>query len=526
MKKHFLLSAFLLSVLLISANATISAELDAEKIDSVVQRTMEAFQVPGMAVCVVENGKTVFSKGYGVRTLGKEEPVNTTTNFAIASNSKAFTCVCLGILVDEKKISWDDKVTDYIPEFRLYSPFVTEEFTIRDLLCHRSGLGLGAGDLMIFPDSGDYSIDDVIHNMRYLKPVSSFRAKYDYDNLLYIIAGEVVTRVSGMNWEDFIEKRIMQPLGMDRSASHYTRLTGENAENMVSPHGVIEGNLIIMDRYKQRVVGAAGGIYSNVEDLAKWQNMLLHRGKYGENLDKQLISPEVRDEIWKPQTIMGGGMPRDIYDTHFNCYALGFRVNDVKGEYQVGHTGGVPGIWTELIMLPKRNVGIIVLTNQQVSEAFRAVTNSVKDMYLDIQFDWVEDLATKFNDKKKNAREVEEKVWQDVESRQKENEGQKIDLAAFAGNYKDPWFGEVEIGEKDGQLHFVSKRSAKMSGTMFPYKGQTMIVKWADREMEADAYVIFELDYQGKTVGFKMAPVSPLVDFSWDYQDLNFSRAK
>ena len=526
MKHTFLLSVFLFGLLLLPAKVSFSAELDVEKIDSVVTRTMEAFQVPGMAVCVVENGKIVFSKGYGVRRLGEDAPVGPTTNFAIASNSKAFTCVCLGILADEKKISWDDPVTNYIPEFRLYSPFVTEEFTIRDLLCHRSGLGLGAGDLMIFPDSGDYTADEVIHNMRYLKPVSSFRSKYDYDNLLYIVAGEVVARVSGMSWEDFIEQRIMQPLEMDRSASHYTRLTGEDAENIVSPHGVIEGELIVMDRYKQRVVGAAGGIYSNTEDLAKWQNMFLNGGKYGENLEKQLISKEVRDELWKPQTIMSGGMSDSIYDTHFNCYALGFRVNDVKGEYQVGHTGGVPGIWTELILLPERNVGIIVLTNQQVSEAFRAVTNSIKDMYLDVQFDWVEDLTVKYQDKKKDAREVEEKVWQDVASVQSDNEGQKTDLTVFTGIYQDPWFGEVEISENEGQLQFVSKRSSKMTGPMFPYKGQTMIVKWTDREMEADAYVKFELDYQGKAAGFKMAPVSPLVDFSWDYQDLDFSLVK
>ena len=165
-------------------------------------------------MAVIKDDKVIHAKGYGVRSLRTQQKVDENTVFGVASNSKAYTAAALGMLVDEKKITWDTKVTDVIPEFKLYNPYVTEEFTIRDLLCHRSGMGLGAGDLMMWPDSSDFTKADIIHNLRYLKPVSSFRSKYDYDNNLYIVAGEVVARVSGTSWEDFVEKRFMQPLGM------------------------------------------------------------------------------------------------------------------------------------------------------------------------------------------------------------------------------------------------------------------------------------------------------------------------
>ena len=184
--------------------------LTSKAIDTLVARSMKAFDVPGIAVAVIKDGKVIHSKGYGVRSLRTGQPTDENTLFGIASNSKAFTAAALGILVDEGKLTWDDKVRDIIPEFKLYDPWVTEQFTVRDLLTHRSGMGLGAGDLMFFPDSSDFTLKDVIFNLRFLKPVSSFRTKYDYDNNLYIVAGEVVKRVSGISWDDFVQQKILQ----------------------------------------------------------------------------------------------------------------------------------------------------------------------------------------------------------------------------------------------------------------------------------------------------------------------------
>ena len=189
-----------------------------------------------------------------------KEPVNENTLFGIASNSKAFTTAALAMLVDEGKINWDDKVVKYIPEFKMYNDYVTQEFTIRDLLTHRSGLGLGAGDLMIWPDGNNFTTQDIIMNLQYLKPVSAFRAKYDYDNLLYIVAGEVIHKVSGISWGEFIENRIMKPLEMTQSAASFLRL--KDTTNVIMPHVPTEGKLKAIARYKNQILDPAGGIYS------------------------------------------------------------------------------------------------------------------------------------------------------------------------------------------------------------------------------------------------------------------------
>lgn len=250
--------------------------LSTSEIDALVERSMKAFDVPGISVGVIKDGKIVYAKGHGVRSLNTKLPMDENTLVGIASNSKAFTTVALGILVDEGKIKWDDPVQNYIPEFKLYSPYVSENFTIRDLLTHRSGLGLGAGDLMFFPDGSDFTIRDIIHNLRYLKQVSQFRTKYDYDNNLYIVAGEVIARVSGRSWPEFVEERIMRPLGMASSAGLFERLTDKS--NTIDEHAPVEGKVQVIKRSMVRVPAAAGGVNSNITDLLKWVRMFLSAG--------------------------------------------------------------------------------------------------------------------------------------------------------------------------------------------------------------------------------------------------------
>jgi CubicO group peptidase (beta-lactamase class C family) len=225
---------------------TTSAQtLSSKQVDSLVELTLKTFNVPGISVGIIKDGQLIHAKGYGIANLNTGKKVDEYTLFGIASNSKSYTAAALGMLVDEGKLKWDDKVTDYIPEFKMYNPYVTDEFTIRDLLTHRSGLGLGAGDLMMFPDQSDFTKQDIIHNLRYLKQVSSFRTKYDYDNNLYIVAGEVVARASGLSWEDFIEKRIMTPLGFKNSAASVTRL--KDNTNSIRPHAPVNGKVETLD---------------------------------------------------------------------------------------------------------------------------------------------------------------------------------------------------------------------------------------------------------------------------------------
>lgn len=512
-----------LAFLLLSFSLVVAAKsqpLSSKAIDDLAERSMKAFNVPGIAVAVIKDGKVIHSKGYGVRSLKTMQKVDEYTLFGIASNSKAFTAATLGILVDEGKIKWDDKVRDYIPEFKLYSPFVTEEFTIRDLLTHRSGMGLGAGDLMFFPDSSDFTVKDVIYNLRFLKSVSSFRSKYDYDNNLYIIAGELVARVAGMSWDDFVEQRIIQPLGMTKTAASFDRL--KDKSNVIDGHAQVEGKVQVIARSSVKIAHAAGGINSNIADMSKWVMLQLNHGKYGDNLSKKLFSETVHEEMWTPQTIIPVYNPGP-YNTHFASYGLGFFLSDVKGYKQVTHTGGLEGMVTQVTMIPELNLGIIVLTNQQEGGAFASITNQIKDSYFGITgTDRVKEYSEGRSKTVAQAKHLTDSIWNETEVAKKN--GIRFDVATITGTYTDSWFGDVTISMQNGKLWFHSKRSPRLKGEMFYYKGNTFVVKWKDRSMDADAFVNFSLDEDGKGSGITMKAISPLTDFSYDFHDLNFKK--
>lgn len=497
--------------------------ISSKQIDSVAELTLKTFDVPGIAVAVIKDGKLVHAKGYGVRSLKNMLKVDENTLFGIASNSKAFTAAALGMLVDEGKIKWDDKVTDYIPEFKLYNPYVTDEFTIRDLLTHRSGMGLGAGDLMMFPDSSDFTKKDIIHNLRYLKQVSGFRTKYDYDNNLYIVAGEIVAKVSGSSWEAFVENRIMKPLNMNSSATSLSRL--KDKSNAISPHAPVDGTVQAINMDWSETANAAGGIWSNLTDYSKWLIALMEKGKYGDGLNKKLFSDAVSEELWTPQTIVPVRTSAP-YNSHFAAYGLGFFLRDLKGYKHVSHTGGLAGIVTQEIMLPELKLGIIVFTNQQSGAAFTAVSNTIMDSYLGIKdMNWVKMLHDRVAAGEAQAKKITDDVWKEIAAQQKKTEG-RIDVSLFTGTYHDAWFGDIEVLVKDGKTWFQSKRSPKLHGEVLPYKGSTFIVKWNDRSMDADAFMLFSTDAEGKASGLKMKAISPLTDFSYDFHDLDFVKVK
>jgi len=501
------------------AGPNVGQPMSSRSIDSLVERTLKAFDVPGIAVAIVKDGKVIHSKGYGVRSLNTGLPVDENTLFGIASNSKAFTTAALGILVDERKLKWDDKVRQYIPEFRMYDPYVTEEFTIRDLLTHRSGLGLGSGDLMFFPDSSDFTLKDILYNLQFLKPVSSFRSKYDYDNNMYIVAGEVIARVSGLSWDEFIKTRILQPLGMTHTAPSFDQLPDKS--DVIDGHAPVEGKVRVIARSMMKVGHSAGGINSSIADLSKWVMMQLANGKYGAG--GRIFSEQVHREMWTPQTIIRTGGPGP-YNTHFSSYGFGFGLSDVKGYLQVSHTGGLEGMVTQITMFPEMNLGIIVLTNQQEGAAFTAITNQIKDAYFGIRgTDRVKEYAAYREAALGQAGKMTDSIWRGIDSLQK-GRSKDLDMSMYMGTYRDPWFGEVVISMKGGRPWLDSRRSPKLTGELFPYKGNSFVVKWRDRSMDADAFVIFGLNEQGKAATMTMKAISPLTDFSYDFQDLSFRR--
>ncbi len=466
---RYLLLLVVLALMTVNLNAQ---PISSKGIDTLVERTLKAFDVPGIAVAVIKDGKVIHSKGYGVRSLKTGKKVDENTLFGIASNSKAFTAAALGMLVDEGKIKWDDKVRQYIPEFKMYSPYVTEEFTIRDLLTHRSGLGLGAGDLMLFPDSNNFTLSDIIGNLQYLKPVSGFRTKYDYDNNLYVVAGEVVARVTGKSWDAFVEKRIFTPLGMTHSAGSFDRL--KDKTNVIDAHAPVDGKVQVIQRDNLKLGHSAGGINTSVADLSKWVMVHLAHGVYGSN--SHLFSEAVHEEMWAPQTIIPVRVAGP-YNAHFSAYGLGFFISDVKGYKQLSHTGGLEGIVTQVTMIPELGLGIIVLTNQQEGGAFSAITNQIKDSYLGITgTDRVEEYAARRRGATDGAKKITDSIWHMVDANVA-NATPQPDFSLLAGTYKDSWFGEVTISLKNGKPWFESKRSYKISGQLFFLKGNTYVAK-------------------------------------------------
>lgn len=500
------------------------SQVSSQEIDSIVHNAMDNFAVAGVAVAVVKDGKIIHQKGYGVKSYDSEGKVNEHTNFGIASNSKAFTTAALAMLVEEGKMSWTDKVIDHIPEFKMYNDYVTQNFNIQDLLTHRSGLGLGIGDLMFFPDGSDFTINDIINSFQHFKPESAFRTKFDYDNLLYLVAGEVILRVSGKSWEEFIKERIFIPLEMDNSYASISYI--DDKSNTATPH-LNKGKEIttvapeIWD--PKKINGAAGGIYSNVNDIASWMLVHLNKGKYGDDLKKQLFTVTSQNEMWKIHTTQEPNRnPR--YNSHFNGYGLGWFLSDMKGNMVVSHTGGLIGMLSKTIMIPDLNLGIVVLTNTYLDGAgvFSAVTQSIIDKYLELDyFDWVGTYANALQQSGGEADEVVAKVWETT----KAADVNKLTLENYMGVYEDAWFGKIEVYKQGSQLWFRSHRSPKLKGQMFYYKANTFVAKWDDPGLiDADAFVMFSLDEEGIGQSIKMKGISPLIDFSFDFQDLNLVR--
>ena len=493
-------------------------QMSGASIDSLVKLTLSTFDVPGIAVGIVKDGKVIHAKGYGMRSLDTKLPVDAQTLFGIASNSKAFTALGLGMMVDEGKISWDDKVRDHLPSFKLYDPYVSDNFTIRDLLTHRSGLGLGAGDLMFFPDGNNFTREEIIHNLRYLKPVSGFRTKYDYDNNLYIVAGEVLAKVSGLSWEEFIEQRIMKPLGFDKSRASWARAKG-NA-NIIDAHAPVDGVVKAIPHDWSETANAAGGIMSNIEDLSRWLIFQMDSGRYAGN--KSLVSKNVLMETWTPQTIIPV-RNRGTYNTNFAGYGLGWFVSDVAGKKQLQHSGGLLGTVTLTTFFPELKLGIIVLTNQQSGAAFNAITNTIKDSYLGVKGnDRVKQARGGVDQTREKARKITEAILKKVDSSKREKAIPSFLI--YTGTYNDAWFGQVNIFEEGGNLRFSSKKSPRLKGTMHFYTGNTWVVKWDDRSFDADAFASFLLNEQGEASEFTMRAFSPLTDFSFDFHDLDFKK--
>lgn len=516
------------AALLLASTSTLAAPPNAAplplgaqpaEIDALVARIQGRFQVPGMAIAIVKDGRVVFAKGYGLRALGKPGPVDNATLFGIGSNTKAFTVAALAMLVDEGKLAWDDKVIDHLPDFRLYDPYATSELTVRDLLTHRSGLGLGSGDLMLFPAS-DFTRDEVIHNLRYLKPASSFRSKFAYDNLLYIVAGELIPEVTGESWESFVQTKILDRMGGGCVAT--LGMAGAN-HNIATPHVVIDGKLTSVAPDPSTAYDPAGSIQCSASGMAAWVTTQISGGILPDGA--RLFSEARHAEMWTPQIVV---LPvpetAQLTGTHFRDYGLGWFIEDYDGALRVGHTGGLIGMVSYVSILPQQKAAVIVLTNQQSGPAMAAMMQSLLGGILgEPRRDWLGYWAAK--DAEGARREAAAERYANAATAAAVGRA-FLPFDAYVGVYHDAWRGDATVRKTVDGLRLTFSHTAGMQGDLKPLKGNVFAVRWDDRSLKADALVNFGTGMDGEVSGMTMAPLSPTTDFSFDFRDLDFTRAR
>jgi CubicO group peptidase (beta-lactamase class C family) len=507
------------AALLIAAAPALAQRVEAPPgFDAYVAQVLSTFTVPGVAIAIVKDGQVVLARGYGVKALGRSERVDSLTRFGIASNTKAFTASALGILVERKLIEWDQPVVKYLPNFAMSDPYVTRTMTVRDLLVHRSGLGLGAGDLLFWPPS-TFTRAEIVQRLRYLPIENSFRTAYAYDNVLYVVAGQLIEKVAGKTWEEFVRAEIIAPVGMSTSGVRLSEAAGGG--NTAVTHAEVDGRVIAVKPFTADNTNSAGGIISNANDMARWMVTQLDSGRTPDG--KRLWSPRTTRELWTGVTPMPFGPPDPELApmrNNFRLYALGFDVRDYRGLKLVEHTGGLPGYVSLLMMIPDQRLGVAVLTNQESGYAFRSIGMMALDHYLGVQpsHDWLGGYRAVWQrDMKSLATATVTQTARDT------TKAPSLPLSKLAMTYTDKWYGDVTVGLENGRLTMAFSRSPDLRGVLEHQQGNAFLVRWNDRSLRADATATFEIA-AGQVTRLKLVPL-PGVDFSFDFQDLDLRPA-
>ncbi len=488
-----------------------------------VEELRKAAGVPGMYVAIVEQGKSTLARGFGVRKLGDPAPVGPDTIFPTGSTGKAVTVAALATLVDAGKIGWDDKVVDRLPGFQMYDAWVTREMTIRDLLVHRSGLGLGAGDLLFVPRT-NIPRAEAVRRLRYIKPATSFRSDYAYDNVLYMVAGQLIEAVTGETWEDYVRKHVLAPAQMLRSTSDAESrfATADRA----FPHARMNGGLRgagdqeLLDERDElgRSAAPAGGLAVGANDMNKWLLLQLAHGKLPDG--SRLFSEAAHEQMWKPVVLLpirSLGAEFKLTDPMFAAYALGWTVQDYRGTKIIWHGGAVFGFKTAVVLMPQQDVGFAICINSEDGELPRGLMYELLDHYLDLpREDWPTRLLAYKQGRVQEALKALRKA-----TATPAKVGPSLPLVRYAGIYTDPWYGNIEVAVKGTDLTIDFKSTPRMGGRLEHWQYDTFITRFEDKTIEP-AYVTFALDADGQVARVTMKAVSPLADFSYDYQDLDF----
>ncbi len=488
----------LILILLLGANFVFAQDAPLQGFDDYVNKAIKDWEVPGVAIAIVKDDKVVLIKGYGVRELGKSDSVTTNTIFAIGSSSKAFTAAAIAMLSDEGKVKWNDPATKYLPNFQLYDSYASREATVSDLLSHR--VGLERGDRLWYATA--YDRDEVLRRIRYLKPSSSFRSKFGYQNVMFLAAGQIVPQVTGKSWDDFLRERIFVPLGMNSTNTTITTL--KDVKDLAAPHVKIGDKIKPVPYRLIDNIGPAGSINSNATDMAQWLRLQLNNGKFQ---DKQLISQASIKEMQAPHTIIPlEGLYTSIYsEAHFLNYGMGWFLSDYRGRKMVEHGGAIDGMRAAVSMIPEEKIGVVVLGNMNGSILPQMLANRIFDMYLapGKEKDWSGDLLKVIKTAEAQAKTAVDKR----EAERVKNTNPSLALEKYAGDYTDEMYGDAKIRFENGALKATF--GPYYNGTLEHWHYDTFRVKWQD-EVEGQSFVNFKLNSQGKV---ETMSIEGLADF-------------
>jgi CubicO group peptidase (beta-lactamase class C family) len=491
----------------------------APDLDPYVNQVRHEFNVPGIAVAIVKDGRVVFERGFGTRNVSSGESVDAHTLFCIASNTKSFTATAMEILADQGKLQMSDRVIDHLPWFQMADPYVTREMRIRDLLAHRSGLGHHAGDLLFVPGS-TYTTRQVVERLRFLPLKTGFRDSFAYENIMFAVATLVIEQASGQSYAAFIRQHIFQPLRMDESRIDATYLTPKDdvaTAYMPQP----DGQLAAAPAMAWKNSPGAAGIYSSVHDMTEWVRMQLAAPA------GRLISEAAQQQMWSmvtPIDIDPAPVPAlRAAQPSFLGYAEGWYVSDYRGHRLVWHDGGFPGTVSRVTLVPELHLGVIVLTNQESVYAYNAITFHVLDSYLGgAAGNWIQAYAAATRIDAKDIAEADAKI----QSGRIKDASPTRALGSYVGTYRDRWYGDVAIRLDQGQLRMTFTKSPRLVGSLSPWSKDTFLVRWDDRTLGADALVDFTADPRGAIHEAHMRRASARVARAYDYQDLDLIRVE
>ena len=498
MKNKILL---LLIIWLISLNISNAQKIPLDSLDIYLEQVIKDFEVVGLSVGIVKNDTVIYSKGFGSREIGKDPKVNDQTTFGIGSISKSFTALTLGLLVDEGKISWDDRVKDYLSYFELYDPYVSENFTIRDLLTHRSGLKeVSAGTLWYH---SDYSRVEIIKRLKYLEPVAGFREKPAYQNIMFVVASEIVKEVSGMTWDEFLKSRVFDKLEMNNSTS--LSKDREANINLAQPHiWNAEFKKVAIEQENGDNLGPGGFIYSSTKDMNSYMRLLLNDGVFKNDT---IVSKDVVDEIFKPQTLFQISGPP--FGNEFSSYGFGWWLTPWNGHKIIEHSGGIDGMSAQLFMIKDMNIGVVILCNDSKEPASFLIKTKIFDL---IFHDKTFDIYERGKDyRKRLIKKLEEADSNEI--RPKES-NPSLPLSNYTGDYNDEMYGDINLSfTNNDELELSFSHTPLFTGRLIHWQFDTFKIDWYDIRVP-DGFITFNFNSKREILGFSIDQENLLdVDF-------------